>query len=426
MFLLIFSAFLLFANVFLFIRKKYIYLFVPCMLFLPEFYGIEISASLPIITVTRIMFLIFYVYVLLNKRRTIKISLSELKTLPREYYLLAAYFILRIITNLFYITTYAQAVKTIFSIVFEQLLFVIAIILLSPTKEEIITTIKSVVWSATVLFFIGISETLTFVRPFDQLYTVSRYMLNDHYIRLGLLRATTTMGLPGLFGNACILILPLILYLHWLTKHKKYLIAILIDLLGVIHSGSRSDVFFFLFIILIYSFLLLVLQGSTAIVNTLKNTAIVLSLLLLITGLLSFASPYYRYFYIGNAKSVLNEVGFDFDLNEGAPEGIDGYGTNSGANGNGGVNSRLHQLSGIKYALEHSPLVGLGSGAQNRNEVYYFVYGNWYPYSTFDIAIVEVIYCEGLIGLLAYFMLIIYWFICLYKYSIFGVLTAKV
>lgn len=110
-FFALFTLALIIANVYCFKSKKYLYLFVPCMLFLPGYYGIELSESLPLITMTRIMFVVFYIYTFINKRRTFKTSGHSYKSLPKAYYLLLGYFVLRIASNLYYITTYGQAIK---------------------------------------------------------------------------------------------------------------------------------------------------------------------------------------------------------------------------------------------------------------------------------------------------------------------------
>lgn len=366
------------------------------MLFLPEYYGIEFSESLPLLTVARMMFIVFYIYTFINRRRNINLKGICLKKLPKEYYFLGGYFIFRIISNLYYVTTYSDAIKTIFEIIFEQLLLLIALYLLAPTKEEIITTIKAVVWSATTLFAIGIFESFTFIRPFDALYTVSRYMLNSYYVRLGLLRSVTTMGLANFYGNMCLLVTPLIFYLHKTTRQKRYLVVLFLDVLAIIHSGCRSDMIFFIIISTIY--LIMIFKEKDAFSSALKSGAIVLCTIAMWIAIMCSISERYNYYYVGTGKSLLNTVGFDFDLDEGAPEGVDGYGTNESA----ATYSRIFQLSGIKYALSINPLFGLGSGAQSRGDIQYVFKDKIYHTNTIDMGIVEILVTEGLIGILGF------------------------
>ena len=392
-FLIIFSLLLFIANIIFFAKKKYLYLFVPCMLFLPSYYGIEINSSLPLITVTRMMFVVFYLYAFINKRRTLDIKNIHWSIIPRHYLLIGGYFIFRTVANLYYIFTYSQAIKTIFFMFFEQFLFLVALYLLAPTKQELNTLIKVIVSVATVFFVIGILESLTFIRPFDALYTVSRHVMNEHYIRLGLLRATTTFGMPGMFGNMCLLVLPLILYLFNLHQQKRYLISIGLCILAIIHSGSRADILSLIILMLIY--FIYVLRDKAFRLLFAKRTLIILSSLLIFSTLASIANPYYKFFYVGTAKSILNEVGFDFDIDSDAPDSNTEYGANSMR----GSISRTRQLSGLIYTSRINPLFGLGSGAQNRKDVQYYWANAWHKANTYDMGIVEIFCDEGILGL---------------------------
>ncbi len=404
-FFIAFTIALTVANFYCFFRKKYLYLFIPCMLFLPNYYALEISGSFPLITATRIMFCYFYIYALINKRRKLSLKTLELKKMPKECWLLCGYFFLRIVSNLYYVTTYSQAIKTIFAIIFEQLLLIIAVYLLAPSKKEINTLIKIIVWTATVMFIVGIIESIFSVRPFDALYTSSRMMINMQYIRLGLLRATTTLVAPAVYGNMCIWMLPLIFYLYETTRSKIYLVVAGLDVLAIIHSGSRSDMFFLIAVLALY--VVIVLKNRENIIRFSKNAVVVAGFLLLFMCSTSFVNENLRYFYTGNLKSVLNEIGFDFDLNEGAPPGTKGFGTNPD-----GTTSRLRQLTGIYYTATVNPLFGLGSAAQRRGDVKYAwkgVHGiKFCPGYAYDLGLVEIFCDEGLIGLLGICSLILF------------------
>ena len=398
---MLFTLSLIIANIYCFKTKKYLYLFVPCMLFLPEYYGIEISHSLPILTVTRIMFLVLYIYAIINRRKSLSIHKFRLKSIPLEYKFLSAYFIIRIVDNCYYLSKYGQAVKTIFSIVVEQLFFLLAIYLLSPTKEELHTLVKCIVWSATSLFVIGILESYTYIRPFDALYTVSRAMLNDHYERLGLLRATTTLGLPGIFGNMCLLMLPLIFYLYRTTRQKKYVVIIFLDFWAIIQSGSRSDIFFFVAVNILY-FAYIVIRKNDF-VAYIKNVSIISFSLILVIGILSAINPklfyYYEGFFISNAKVLGIEIESDND---------DDVPYESTEGNVRAVSSRTYQFSGIKYAMNINPLFGLGNGSLQNGDVYYYSFNEWRPSSTFDVGLVEILVTEGIIGLIGHIALLLF------------------
>ena len=369
---------------------------MPCYLFLPDYYGIEFSENFPILTISRIITLLFYIYAFKNRKKNINIKSIKIKSLPKEYYLLFIYFFLRIISNLRYISLHGQAAKTIFSIILEQTFLVIAFYMLSPSSEELMKMLKTIVTVATVLFVLGFLESVTYIRLFDELNTVSRDMINEHYYRLGLLRATTTMKMPGHYANMCTIILPTIIYLYETLKQKRYLISEGLCILAIIHSCSRANIFF-LFILFTYALLFIFKRESRF--TFLKNTLFIIVTLTLIIIVLSLSSVKLRYFYEGTAKSLLNEIGFEFDLNNNVPQGAQGFGGNTY-----GSASRLEQFTGIYYTFNNHPLFGFGSGAEDRSEIKYYRFRNssWYKHKAYDVGIVEIICDEGLLGLLAF------------------------
>lgn len=411
--LIAFTLLLIVANLICFKRKIYLYIFIPCMLFLPDYYGIELSQSLPIISVKRIMFIVFYLFCFINKR----IKISEISIFIKKLFknnitfiFLSLYFICRYITNFYYITVYSQPIKTIFEITFEQLFLIIALLFLCPSKKEIVKTMEITTYAATFLFICGIYESLSYSRLFDALYTVNREMLNIHEIRLGLMRATTSLGMPGFYGNMCILMLPIILFLFNYSKKFRYILAISLDFIAVLHSGCRANTLFFIFIIFVYFLFSFLSKENIKHIITYGVMTIVISSFILLT--LSFINPFAKYYYSRSIKSALNEVGFNYDLAEGIPNNVPQFGVNDGT----GVESRLYQLSGIKYTFKINPVFGLGSGVQNRGQISYYYKTKWIKSYTFDSGYVEIICSEGLIGLLAILFLIAFLFVCGKKY----------
>ena len=402
MILLSFTIILWIANIYCYRKKMYLYLFIPCMLFLPSYYGIDLIEPLPIITASRTMLVIFLIYSYRNRRRNLNIKKFSLKSCPKEYVFLAWYFFFRIITNLYYAPTNGQSIKTLISIVLEQFFLLVAIYMLAPTKEELALLIKVLIWTAVSFFVLGVLESITSVRIFDGLYSVFRVMLNDHYIRLGFLRATTSFGLPNLYGNMCMLFFPFLLYFRHVYKEKKYIFAIIMCIFAIIHSGCRSNLIFIVIISAIY--FIYVLSNSNERKQFIRDCGLVLTVSVLAMTILSLANNHFRYYYVGTAKSLLNEVGFNFDLNEGAPEGVDGYGRNKAS----GRLSRTNQFSSVYYALADNFAFGLGSGAQYRGILKYKDEKGIRLSNTYDMGIVEILCDEGIIGFLGYIMLFIF------------------
>lgn len=398
----LFSIILISLNIYCFIKKKYLYLFVTCMLFLPDYYGIEFSASLPVLTVERMMYIIFFFYTFLNRKRNLIIKEIKIRDIPKEYFFLFGYFALRMISNLYYAFSYFQSVKSIFIIIFEQLFFLICIYILAPGRKEITALINVIVYTSAAFYFIGILESLLKIQPFSALYTVSRYMLNDYYIRLGLLRSTTTFGLANGFGNMCILTFPLILYMYSKSHQSRYIFFSVLNFMAIIHSGCRSDIFFFLIVTLVYFFTLCL--GNRRKKEFIKHLCLAAAAILVVITILSSINPTYKYFYQGTAKSLLNEVGFDFDLNEGKPDGVEGYGSNAVS----GKYSRFVQFTCVIHAMRVNPLFGQGTGAELRDEVKILSKNKWQNFYSFDVGYVSMLVTEGIIGFLGFISLIFY------------------
>ena len=76
------------------------------MLFLPEYYGFEFNESFPILTITRIMFIIFYIYSFINRKIALSLNAINPKETLKKYSFLLGYFFFRILSNLYYLTSY--------------------------------------------------------------------------------------------------------------------------------------------------------------------------------------------------------------------------------------------------------------------------------------------------------------------------------
>ena len=396
MFAIVFAFFLLLLNIYCWNKNKYLPLFLVCMIFLPDYYGFSISQSLPVISVGRVMFVAFLIYAFAHR----KCSLREAVLFSwKKAMLFWAFVFFRTVANLYYIGTYDQPIKTIFGLLIEQGLFVVALSLLKPDRTEIVEIIKSIVIVASVFFCLGILESFIEYRIFDLLYTANRDMLDVYHYRMGVLKATTSFGLPGFYGDMCVVTLPLIFYCYRLTQNRAYLFSVALAAMAVVHSGSRASIIFFLFICLIY-IVLSIISNKNERIELLRNAGCIMLFLIVVFVAIGSISPKYKYFYVGTAKSILNEFGCDFDLDEDATEESGGYGENVD-----GSFSRTVQFSGIKYAYSVNPIFGLGSGAQVRGDIKYFKRGEWRNSYTYDVGYVEIFADEGLLGTIGYICL---------------------
>jgi len=289
----------------------------------------------------------------------------------------------------------------------EQVFLLIAVYFLSPGKNELFLVTKSIVWSAVGVFFIGISESFTSQRIIaDSLYTVDREIINDYYLRFGLVRATATLGLANYFGNACVLIFPLILYLYNKLHQKRYLVAITVTIFAIIHSGCRSDMLFLLVITLFY--FIHIYSSKERLKAFTKNSACIISSSIIIIIFLSIISPAMAYYYKGMARLISNEL-VQRDEKYESLEVNENIGTGSG--------TRIMQFSGLYYVAFINPITGLGAGAEVRGDIKYYANDNWgaaegwNTYYSYDVGIVETFCNEGILGLTGLIMLLLFLFI---------------
>lgn len=403
MFAIIFTIILLLITALSIKRNFFFPLFFSFILFLPDFYGLDIHNSLPILSFSRVSFFIMYCYVLYNYRNDIVPFIKSIKITPL-FVAFFIYFSFRIVANIYYITTYRQSLKTIIFLILEDLGLLAVAFIIKFKKSDIIPILKFIVYGSGIMYVLGIIESFSLFKFGNYLFTVHRPLLNDYYLRLGLLRSVVTMGLPGVFGNMCVLVAPAILFLYHYASKKRYIFLAALNLFACIHSGTRSSLFFLIFV---YACgFIIVIKDKRQRITYLKNVLIVAAASLSIITILCFSSDKLRYYYVTSGKAILNCVGFDFDLNAGAPKGVDGY----GANLYGNV-SRIDQFTGIYYAANKNLLFGLGSGAQTRREAYYFTLNKWYATSTYDVGYVQAFMDEGLIGFIGYISLFVALFI---------------
>jgi len=400
---------LLFGIVYSIYCKTYEYLFVSIYTLLPDYFSFEINEHLPLFSVSRIMLLILLCYTLLRPQtrkalcnyRTFFVPFS----LPSK--LVIGYVVMRIISNLYYVTTYNSSVKSILSVLFEEGMMLLLLGVQFSTYEKIERAIRSIITVSGFVFALAIYESISRFNVGSLFYLAQRHLLDEYYIRLGLLRADLTFGLPSFFATYCVVMVPLILYLYEKNYEKRYLLILTLDVFAVIHTGSRAQLLFLGFMVI----LMFLFQKKESKLHYVKVYGQLIAISLCIVILLSAVSSHLRYFYIGTGKSLLNEVGFHFDLDEDAPTGVAGFGDNQK-----GTSSRLWQLSGITYTLNKNPLFGLGAKAQNRGDVHYlYKPGKWVPAYTYDVAYVGIICDGGLTGLAAFCMLYLAAFLFLFK-----------
>ncbi len=375
--------------------ERFIYFFCFIYFLLPNYFALEFSGSLPLLSVSRVLFLVLYilfaVYVIKKKEFSV----------PRNkgvWICMGIYFSMRLLANLYYFRTYSDAINNIFKMLAEQIALIIIFPEFLSNDEKRLKAVKMLVYGCGVISILGILETLTGVCLFDYLYTVKRSFLSERYIRMGLLRAATSFGHANLMAFYMSVMAPFVFWLYGRTKEKRFFIIAILHFFALVFTGSRGSLFAYGITVLLY-FFLSEKEERGKLFRRFAIGAVIAAVLIFGQRAVSVNLKYY---YDTTVKSLLNAVGFDFDLNEGAPEGSGGYGTNA-KEGNA---SRLSQFSGIEYTVSVNPLFGLGAGADRRGDIYYKWNGKWRKSHTYDVGYVGIISDEGLIGALGFAFLL--------------------
>ena len=209
---------------------------------------------------------------------------------------------------------------------------------------------------------------------------------------MGVLRANAGFGISNFLAFYLVVVTPFVFWLRQKEEKIIYLVIGVMNFFALVFTGCRGNLFAYAAVVIIYMFM----QNKEQAKIFGKNLLIGALIVTVISTVHGSLDDVFGYYYTGTVKSMLNVVGFDFDLNEGAPDGVNGYGPNAER----GTVSRTEQFSGIPYVLSMDPLFGLGAGAQNRGEICYYRNGEYKRSHTYDVGYVAIVGDEGLVGTL--------------------------
>lgn len=207
-----------------------LWLFFALYLILPEYFALEISSSIPLLTGSRII-LIIMILVCIHKRIiNIKLDRSFL-----------AYFVILLAVNLYHLSTNSSAaIKAILTLIVEQALLYIVMKNLIMSKDVWFKGMDIMVSVSGIVSILGLVEAFFGVNVFYYLTTTSRDMLQASYERLGSLRAEAAFGHPVYFAVYLLGMLPFALYFYENTAKKKYLLIGGLNICAIFASGTRG------------------------------------------------------------------------------------------------------------------------------------------------------------------------------------------
>lgn len=411
-------------------------LFFALYTILPNYFALEISGGLPLLTASRALLLLLGVMLVLRSRKVLldpkRWSLKGLNLLLTEdkplRWSILIYLGLLLGVNLTFLLDTSESVKHIFTMVAEQYALVWMLTLILDTREKLISALRLFFLASGVVALIAAASCVADYNLFYLLDTVKREMLQSDYYRLGLLRAAASFNHPVYYGAYCAVMLPIGMY--FVENDKKPWLRLLsagtmvMNFVGLILSNSRGSILAVGCLAGILFFLYLWQKRLKQLFTTyLPIIAVALAVLVLVCCLTPVGLSFLK--GVGSSiavsvESLLPDViqqttkPAATDPNKPAdavptqppmpttePEQALDYGENAN-----GVHSRLAQFTMIQWTLQQSPITGLGPNAHVRGLVKaQYVEGKWQTLRTLDMGVVAIVVQFGLLGLLGYAVL---------------------
>ena len=403
-----------------------IVLFSALYIVMPEYFAVEFSAKLPLITASRFVLILMGLMLVIRRRaeflhfrqlrmRDFKLLLSEDKVLR---FGLLGYFTVLLIANLTHLVAIpAETIKAIFVLIAEQYVLVWLLVLTIDTKQKVLQCLKIMIYASGIVALIAAIGVAVDYNLFHLLDTVQREMLKSTYYRLGIMRAEAGFGHPVYYGAFSAVILPVNMFFIEECEQKRERLVLCacmaLNLAGLVLSNSRGSLLAFgCMLVLIVPIKIVMKIGWKMIIRYMSILLSGAFVLLTVTAMTPVGTQ-----YLGEiAESVWETI---FPDQDGSSEIGPDEGETSpekppveekpeiefGENANG-VWSRMVQLTGIQWTLERSPVFGMGPDAHIRGAICYeFQENKWWSVPTFDMGVVAIIGQYGLFGLLGNIML---------------------
>ena len=361
---------------------------------LPSYFAFELTDAMPSFSASRIIIIVTTLIALLAQKKI---------RIPRNSPIMIialVWAVLMILLNLLHISdAFSYATKEIFSIFLERVLLVLIVCTYVDSEEKIDEFLHYMVVTSMVLAVIGMVEFVTNYNVFELLETSTRDYLQSHYDRAGMHRTASSFGHAVYYALYCTCMLPFSLYLFEKTRRRLYMICMSFNVVGILMSGTRGQLFP----------LFLVALSYVAFADKRIRFRYVRALLavMAVISVICIAVPDIRNFILQNVLSLLNELGFDVSVSE-------HYGTNSH-----GIESRIMQFSGVRWLILNNKFwFGFGPVPAYRGLVsYYYPNYGWVKTESIDVGYISWFLSFGLAGFLTNAMLFVTLLYYSYKYS---------
>lgn len=408
-------------------------LFFSLYVVMPSYFALEFTQSLPLVTISRAVLVLMLVMLVIRKRGLLRQPKALIRQLnpglcvnPILRWGLVIYFVLIVAVNLMFVTQTSDALKSVVIVILEQYLLIWALTLLLDTRAKLDAAIKVLVISSGVTGLIAVISCMLEYNLFYLLNTVTRDSLMANYYRMGVLRAEAGFGHPVYYGAFCAVMLPFAI--HYLEESDRkwksvvYSACIVLNIMGLFLSNSRGSMLACA-VTAVVMIPLKFISGMTKKIfwRYIRAAAATIAALVLFSAISSTGIGFLDG-VAGSLVSIINpESGQLQTPSVSAPADIDtpedttattptqpstqkpDYGDNKN-----GVRSRLVQLTGVEWTLEHSPWIGFGPNAHTRGLVRFQFHdqgGKWTVTKTLDMELVSLICQYGVIGFLGFAVL---------------------
>lgn len=354
--------------------------FFSLYIILPKYFAFEFSSVFPLLTASRIILLLYFIYILTSRNFCIhKIQI--------ENSILSFFCTILIIDiiHLFYGRLYV--LNDIFVLLIEFFLIYFFICISIDSKEKLEKCLKIIYLSSGVVALISIIGYFYDTNFFYLLKTTQRDMLMTGNTiigyRLGNLRIEAGFSHPIYYGTYICVMIFLGLYFLSIKKTFMSFFCLLLNIIALFICSSRGCILAFL-CTLVY----------TVIFNKQMRFIIKYLLFLIIPFLVLFFlfDKVNEYFF-----SVLYSILIYFGIFE--DNSLVNYGANMDF-----LHDRWQQLSGIKWTMMNSPFIGFGPSSHSYGLVSFYN-GEWYKSYTIDVGYIQIICDYGFLGFVVFFFL---------------------
>jgi O-antigen ligase len=352
---------------------------------MPTYFALEISQSIPLLTVGRILLILLFMTAIYKKRARL--------TLIKIDQRIILYFVIILFVDIIHIVdSGSYAIKDLLCSIIEQFMIYWTINICVNTKEKFMEALKLIFYSSACVAIVSIIGFLLKTNLFYALNTVQRTMLmtanTDIGTRAGIMRLEAGFGHPIYYALYCTMMIFIGIYFIMVNNSIINFACLMLDVIALLLTNSRGCI------------LGCILGGAISLL--LSKRHVLKKYIKLITGAIFLGviaillvTPIRDYIVLIFKSTIIYFSGFE----KGA---ISNYGANSSFS-----NDRLMQFTGFIWTFINKPIFGFGPEANSRGLIYYFFngVGVWSQTNSFDIGYVAIVCQYGLLGLLGFGML---------------------